>query len=102
MSKGIKILKFVNGEELLVEITGMTSDIVVFKNAARIVIMPPQAPGQPASVGFADWVQYATDKEYTIDRNHIIIILNPVDSFVQQHSKMFSKIVTPPKSKLIL
>tara|TARA_R110000772_G_scaffold99174_3_gene198898 strand:- start:20566 stop:20916 length:351 start_codon:yes stop_codon:yes gene_type:complete len=116
MAKNIKLLKLITGEEVLAEIllpTGAqpvrlndlndihrTYSQVTIKNVLRIVILPGRDPSAP-SVGLAGWAQFAKDDEITVDRSHIIAIMEPIDQFVEQYRQQFSGLVTPPTQLII-
>jgi len=100
--KNIKLLKLITGEEILAEVlNGNLENTVVLKNVLRIVIMPSRDPSAP-TVGLAGWAQFAKDDEVTLDRRHILAIMDPIDQFVDQYRQQFSGLVTPPLTQLII
>ena len=99
MAKNVKILKLITGEEILAEVI-KNYDTVTIKNVLRIVIMPSRDPSAP-TVGLAGWAQFSKDDEITIDKSHIIAIMDPIDQFVEQYRQQFSGLVTP-SSQLII
>ena len=103
MAKNIKLLKLITGEEVLAEILNSEhteSRVVLIKNVLRIVIMPGRDPSTP-TVGLAGWAQFSKDDEISIDKQHIIAIMNPIEQFVEQYRQQFSGLVTP-SSQLII
>ena len=99
MAKNVKLLKLITGEEVLAEVI-KNYDTVTIKNVLRIVIMPSRDPSAP-TVGLAGWAQFAKDDEITLDKSHIIAIMDPIDQFVEQYRQQFSGLVTP-SSQLII
>ena len=99
MAKNVKLLKLITGEEILAEVI-KNYDTVTIKNVLRIVIMPSRDPSAP-TVGLAGWAQFAKDDEITLDKSHIIAIMDPIDQFVEQYRQQFSGLVTP-SSQLII
>ena len=99
MAKNVKLLKLITGEEILAEVI-KNYDTVTIKNVLRIVIMPGRDPSAP-TVGLAGWAQFAKDDEITLDKSHIIAIMDPIDQFVEQYRQQFSGLVTP-SSQLII
>lgn len=98
----VKFLKLLNGDELLVEVVSDKSETSVrFKNPVRVVVMPNKIDPKVPSVGFAPWAEFSDDKEFSIDKSHILCIMAPITEFVQQYKGMFGGIV-PATSKLII
>jgi hypothetical protein len=101
MRKPIKLIRLTSGEEILAEVTLDTGLKVTVKNPIRIVVLPSKAnPNQP-SIGFAPWIEFAEEKEFTIDNSHILVILTPIKEFVAQYEATFSPIITR-KSEIFL
>lgn len=98
----VKFLKLLNGDELLVEVVSDKGETGVrFKNPVRVVVMPNKLDPKVPSVGFAPWAEFSDDKEFSIDKSHILCIMAPITEFVQQYKGMFGGIV-PATSKLII
>lgn len=97
----IKLVKFVNGEEILGEVTDLQNTIHI-KNPIRVVIMPPSAVNPKPSVGFADWIPYVKEKEFVLDKKDILFVKEPVDEFITQYKAIFTGLALPEKPKLIL
>ena len=96
----VQIIKLITGEELLAEVVG--DDIMVrVKNPVRIVVMPNKIDPKTPNIGFAPWAEFSDDKEFTLDKSHIVAIMTPIKEFVNQYSSMFGGLVVP-KSNLIL
>jgi hypothetical protein len=52
-------------------------------------------------VGFAPWAEFSDDKTFTIDKSHILAIINPIKEFINQYNSMFGGLVVP-SSNLIM
>ena len=101
MASNLKLLKMTSGDELLGEITEQTDTYVTIKNPVRVVIMPSKSDPRTPTVGFAPWAEWADEKEFTIGMAHVIVMMKPVQEFINQYNSMFGGIVAP-SSKLIL
>lgn len=101
MAANIKIVRLINGEELLGEILPSTDVVCKMKNPVRIVVMPNKLDPKTPNVGFAPWAEFSDDKEFTIDKRHVLAIINPIKEFVNQYNSMFGGLVVPT-SNLIL
>lgn len=102
MAINLKILKMISGEEILAEITNETDTHISLKNPVRIIVMPTKANPATPTVGFAPWADFSEEKEFTVHKAHVIVSMKPVMEFINQYNSMFSGIVTPPSSKLII
>ena len=101
MAVDIRIVKLLNGEELLAKILPSSADIIRMENPVRIVVMPNKLDPKIPNVGFAPWAEFSNDKEFIIDKRHVLAIINPIKEFVNQYNSMFGGLVVPT-SNLIL
>ena len=100
MAMNVKYIKLLNGEELVAEV--VKDDLrTIIKNPIRLVIVPSKADPKTPSVGLAPWAEFSDDKEITLDKNHILAIMTPIQEIVNQYNGIFGGIVAP-SSKLIL
>lgn len=102
MAANIKIVKLSNGEELLGEVLPSTDTVCKMRNPVRIVVMPNKIDPKTPNIGFAPWAEFSDDKEFTIDKRHILAIINPIKEFINQYNSMFGGLVVPTGSNLIL
>lgn len=100
MATNVKLVRLTSGEEILGEIVKDDITLVV-KNPVRVVIMPNKVDPKTPSVGFAPWAEFSDDKEFCIDKRHVLVLMSPIQEFVNQYNGMFGGIVTP-SSKLIM
>lgn len=106
----VKIIKLLTGEELLAEVlpnkSSLLEDAVIIKNPVRIVVIPPDPRMQfdakkSANIGLAPWAEFTDDREFVLDKSHVLAIMNPIKEFATQYSSMFGGLVVPT-SNLIL
>jgi len=102
MAANLKLLKMISGEELMAEIIDENDTHVTVKNPVRVVIMPTKTSPQNPTVGFAPWADFSDEKEFTMHKAHVIVMMKPVQEFVNQYNGMFGGIMAPPASKLII
>jgi len=109
MTKTIKILKLVTGEEILSEIeeyqdndTGIKEYKVI--QPVRIAMVPSNNPNPNAGpqVGFAPWAQFSSDKNFHIASSHVLAIMEPIPEFSKQYASLFSQIIPAKTMDLIL
>ena len=99
----IKIVRLVNGEEIIAEVTDVASTSPIsMKNPVRIVVIPNKMDPKTPQVGLAPWAEFSADKTFTIDKSHILCIMTPINEFVQQYKSMFGGIIPVEQSKLIM
>ena len=96
-----KIIKLVNGDEILAEVPLQNVDPLVIKNPVRIVVMPNKIDPKTPNIGFAPWADFSDDKEFKLDRANIIVIMNPIKEFVNQYNSMFGGLVLPTSNLLV-
>jgi hypothetical protein len=101
MAANIKIIKMINGDELISEIINETETLITLKNPVRVIVMPSKSNPQAPTVGFAPWAEFSEEKEFTIHKAHVIVTMKPVQEFINQYNGMFGGIVAP-SSKLII
>lgn len=101
MAANIKILKLVNGDELLAELIDIGATISM-KNPVRIIVMPNKIDPKTPNIGFAPWAEFSDDKSFYLDKSHVLAIINPIKEFVNQYNSMFGGLVVPTGSNLIL
>lgn len=99
----VKIVRFINGEEVIADVTQVSETMPVsLKNPVRIVVMPNKMDPKTPQVGLAPWAEFSEDKTFTIDKSHILCIMEPIKEFVQQYKSMFGGIIPVEQSKLIM
>ncbi len=101
MINNIKIVKLVNGDEILGEIMPSGDAVCNIKNPVRIVVMPNKLDPKTPNIGFAPWADFSDDKTFTIDKSHVLCIMSPIKEFVNQYNSMFGGLVVPT-SNLIM
>lgn len=100
--KNIKLLRTANGEDVIAEIVSDNQYVFKIRNAVRVIVIPQKTQQQGISVGFAPWMEFAEDTEISVDRSHIVAIMNPIKMLLSQYNSMFSGIITPSGSGLLL
>lgn len=98
----IKIVRLLNGEELIAKVLPSSSEIVKVENPVRIVVMPNKIDPKTPNVGLAPWAEFSEDKTFDIDKAHVLAIMTPIKEFVNQYNSLFGKLVVPTGSNLIL
>ena len=101
MALNLKLIRLISSEELMAEVLNETSTEIKIKNPVRVMIMPSKTDPATPTVGFAPWMDFSEEKEFTIHKAHVIVMMKPVQEFINQYNSMFGGIVAP-SSKLIL
>ena len=97
----VKLIKLVTGEEILADCGKAFGTLIDIKNPVRIIVMPNKIDPKTPNIGFAPWAEFSDDKEFTLDKSHIVAIMTPINEFVNQYNSMFGGLVVP-KSNLII
>lgn len=83
----IKVVKLITGEELLSSITDQDGLDKWILEKPYVMVMGPEG------TGIMPWVPYAETDRITIDKKHVMIILEPKEAVKQSYSKMVGKII---------
>lgn len=97
----VKIIKLITGEELLAEIMPSSESICKIKNPVRIIVMPNKIDPKTPNIGFAPWAEFSDEKEFVLDKSHVLATMTPINEFANQYNSMFGGLVVP-KSNLII
>ena len=100
MAANLRILKLISGDEIFGDFSENGLEVTI-NNPVRIVVMPSKANPATPTVGFAPWAEFSEDKSFTIHKAHVIVVVKPVQEFINQYNTMFGGIVAP-SSKLII
>jgi hypothetical protein len=102
MATNLKLIRLISGEELMSEVTAETDTVISIKNPVRVVLMPNKVDPKTPTVGFAPWVEFSEEKDFTIHKAHVIVTMKPVQEFINQYNSMFGGIVSVPTTKLLI
>ena len=102
----IKIIKLLTGEELIAKVLPSSNDVVKLENPVRIVVIPPDPrmqfdPKKSANIGLAPWAEFTDDREFVLDKSHVLAIMNPIKEFVNQYNTMFGGLVVPTNNLIL-
>ena len=90
----VKIVKMINGEELIGnydEVRTTISDPVVM------------IPVSKEKIAFQPWLPYAEDKEYKLKESMIVIVANPSSTIMNEYNRIFgSGLVVPDNPSNII
>jgi hypothetical protein len=91
----IKIVKLINGEEIIAKVLPSSGLIVKIENPVRIVIMPNKIDPKTPNVGLAPWAEFSDEKVFELDKSHVLCIMTPVKEFINQYNSIFGGLVLP-------
>jgi hypothetical protein len=91
----IKIVKLINGEEIIAKVLPSSGLIVKIENPVRIVVMPNKLDPKTPNVGLAPWAEFSDEKVFELDKSHVLCIMTPVKEFVNQYNSIFGGLVLP-------
>lgn len=102
----VKIIKLLTGEELIAKVLPSSSDVVKLENPVRIVVIPPDPrvqfdPKKSANIGLAPWAEFTDDREFVLDKSHVLAIMNPIKEFATQYNSMFGGLVVPTTNLIL-
>jgi hypothetical protein len=91
----VKIVKLINGEEIIAKVLPSSGMIVKIENPVRIVVMPNKLDPKTPNVGLAPWAEFSDEKVFELDKSHVLCIMIPVKEFVNQYNSIFGGLVLP-------
>lgn len=106
--KNIKIVKLLNGDDLLCEAVKIdASQSYNLTNPFKVVVVPaPRGMAVPAnaqpSIGLMPWMPFSADNIFNVKDEHILSVATPDKQFIDEYKRMFSAIVPVDKPPLIL
>ncbi len=86
----MKLVRLTSQEEVIGEVTESENSITI-SNGFNLVST------EPGKMAFIPFMAYAKEKEFTIDKRHVLMICDPVDELAEQVRTMTSGIVVPDK-----
>lgn len=116
MKKEIRLIKLINGEEIIGKTDNKVNKdgYIRVENIVRIMILPPSAEsgGQPM-ISFADYCPYAfpvgsgndmseRKSKYFRSDQFLHPPMEVQDALEANYKELFSEIITPPKTNLIV
>ena len=102
MVKNLKVVRFLNGEEIIGDvvpndITSGVLGVVTVKNP--LVILYDSQSGQ---VAVRPWVIFSTDESFELNQSNIVYTANPSEPLANLYNQATSKLALPQKPGLIL
>lgn len=104
MSKNVRLLRLLTGEEILATVVRESNSELTIKNPIRIILMPAteeeMRAGKP-TVAFAPWMQFTKDETVSLKKDHVLVNAEPLDQFMEQYNRTFGNIIMPPKGLVL-
>lgn len=94
MEKTMKLVRLTSGEEIVCQVKE-SEDAITISDAFSLI-----AP-EPGKIGFIPFMAYSKNKEFTISKQFVILVVDPVDEMVDQVRTMTTGIVTPNQQGII-
>lgn len=101
MAANLKLMKLINGHEILGDVINDTDTHVTVKDPVRVIAIPSKTAPQAPTVGFAPWAEFSEEKVFTIHKAHVIVTMTPVKEFINQYNSMFGGIIAPTNKLLV-
>ena len=91
----MKIVRLTTGDEVICNVEE-TKNTIAMTDAFSMVAT------EPGKIGFIPFMAYAKNEEFIVDKQFVVMILDPVEEIEDQIRSMTSGIVTPPKQGIIV
>ena len=89
----VKILRFLNGEEVIGQITETKGEYTV-KNGAVIVPVGEQ------QLGMVPWLPHAEDNTITVDESKVVFVFKPLTDLANQYNTNFGSGLVVPNNQV--
>lgn len=95
MALNVKVLRLVNGQEVVAEVLNEDETGIRIKNPVMVMVIPTKSDPNNPQVGFGPWANFSDDKEFVLNRATVIAVMNPIKEFINQYNSMFGGLVLP-------
>jgi hypothetical protein len=100
----IKLFFLVNGDFIIAEmLPDRGPNVYNIRKPLRINVNPQQ--NGTVNVGFAQWLPFippfTKDTEFTLNKEHVLVVSAPTEDFVTQYKAQHSGIVMPKSGGLL-
>jgi len=94
----VKLIRMNSGEDVIADLINEEAEVLVVSNPIVLV------PGQGGTLGFAPWSPVLSPdvKEIYIRSDYVVFMSEPNEDVVNNYNQIFSPIVTPSNTGLIL
>jgi len=87
-SPAVKLVMFINGEEVICELTE-SFDGTTYKlnKPLRVMVQATSSDGneRTSTIAFSDWMPLSEDRTITVNRSFIATITNPIESLITSY-----------------
>jgi len=94
----VKLIRMSTGEDLIAEVVDKTNHLTI-KNPCLVLIRPSETG--TASVNITHWVPYAAEKDFELNFDHVIFMIEPADDLLQNYKAVFSPLIMPKQQSVI-
>lgn len=95
----IKIIRFINGDEIIGDCKQDSPEFITVKDVAQIMMVPSQVQGQ-ANMGLAPFMPYSKSKSFDFNFNVVMTMAEPVEELYNQYNKIFGSGIVIPTMKV--
>ena len=89
----VKIIRFLNGEEVIGNITEKNGKYTIKKGAVIVPVGEQQ-------LGMVPWLPHAEDNTITVDESKIVFVFVPLKDLANQYNTNFGSGLVVPNSKV--
>lgn len=93
MAKNLKVIRLHTGEDLIADVLEVTDTEVKVKDAARVVVFPYEKDKTRPGVALSPFTHWSQDKEFTLNKNLILFMADPIKQFIESHTECFSGLI---------
>jgi len=95
----VKLIRMATGEDLIAEIVEHDEAGIKLKNPCIVLIQPTET--SRANINITHWVPYAADKDFIINNQHVIFMIDPADDLLNNYKAAFSPLILAKSQDII-
>jgi hypothetical protein len=97
----IRVIRLLNGEELIGDLTKIEDQSVTMENVAIVQVVPSPTNPNSMTIGLIPFAPYAEEKSFDFGANHITTFFTPNNDLVNNYNRIFGGIVVPDKKIVV-
>lgn len=98
----IRVIRLLNGEELMGDLTKIEDQSITMENVAILQVSPSPTNPNSMTIGLIPFAPYAEEKSFDFGATHITTFFTPNEDLVANYNRIYGAgIVVPPKKIIV-
>ena len=96
----VKIMKLMNGEEIIADVESGEDDKIILSSPAKIALFPSEEGGM--GMALMPWFPYSDEEKATIREKDILVTISPSGEILDEYNSRFGSGLITPSSDIII